>query len=340
MSSSDTWHFVVLGDTQNIGKNTSNPIRAAIINSIVENNPNLKFILHAGDIVQFGGEQDDWDRYFEDIENATKNDVKFYYSVGNHDQYTYSGLIEEDWATYLTNVDLPGNERYYSFDYNDQIHFIIINTDEYRDKWDDPYSTFNISAEQQSWILNDLETNTIDFVIAVFHRPCYSINYYGVTAAREQRRVLEPILVDFDVDLVFSGHLHYYHRTIRKSIVHVVTGGGGTSLINMHTNSDWKIGDEYSLNYHYCNITVVESEENLTVRVDMLKFNMYDKSTTLDDSFQIYPNPIETTEINMVETTTTTETITKTTTMGTTPNPFIPMMMGIVVIVFLRKIKK
>ena len=55
-SSSDPWHFAVLGDTQNIGENTSNPIRAAIMNSIVENNPNLKFILHAGDIVQFGGE--------------------------------------------------------------------------------------------------------------------------------------------------------------------------------------------------------------------------------------------------------------------------------------------
>ena len=177
-----------------------------------------------------------------------------------------------------------------------------------------------------------METNTIDFVIAVFHRPCYSINYYGVTAAREQRRVLEPILVNFNVDLVFSGHLHYYHRTNRSNTVHVVTGGGGTTLINMHIDSDWQIGDVYSLNYHYCNITVVESEENLMVRVDMLKFDVYDKSTTLGDSFQIILNPIETTATttDMVETTIT----------GTTPNPFIPMMMGMAVIVFLRKIKK
>lgn len=41
--------------------------------------------------------------------------------MGNHEQYTYAlgpGLwvpYDDDFSTYLDNVDLPGNERYYSF---------------------------------------------------------------------------------------------------------------------------------------------------------------------------------------------------------------------------------
>lgn len=327
-SSSDPWHFIVLGDTQNRGKNSSNPIRAALINSIVENNPNLRFILHTGDIVRFGGEQDDWDRYFEDIENATSKNVTFYYTVGNHDSYEYYKYFwltsEEGWQTYLDNVELEalGNERYYSFDYNNQIHFIIINTDEYWEGGD--HGTFNISAEQQSWILNDLETNSIDVVVAVFHQPSYSIRAGSrVIAAQEIRRVLEPILVDFNVDLVFSGHDHYYYRTNRSNIVHVVTGGGGGPLNPNSDTSEWQIGDVFFSEYHYCNITVREPEENLMIQLDMLTFDEKDNSTTLGDSFQIIPRPNE-----------------STTATNTTNNPFLPMMLGIAVIVLLRKLKK
>ncbi|WP_455462964.1 metallophosphoesterase, partial [Candidatus Hodarchaeum mangrovi] len=89
MSVEDDWYFIALGDTRNYVENSTNPIRAAIMNSIVENNLNLEFILHSGDIVYRGGEQDDWDRYYEEIENVTKNNVSIYYAVGNHEIYTY-----------------------------------------------------------------------------------------------------------------------------------------------------------------------------------------------------------------------------------------------------------
>lgn len=130
MSTDDTntWYFIALGDSrQQFGywndslghyshDNSSNPIRAALITSIVEDNPNVEFILHTGDMVSSGGEQDDWDRYFEDIENSTKNNIPFYYAVGNHEIYTYAqgpgnwGSYDDDFSAYLANVNLPGNE--------------------------------------------------------------------------------------------------------------------------------------------------------------------------------------------------------------------------------------
>ncbi|MFX1506112.1 MAG: metallophosphoesterase, partial [Promethearchaeota archaeon] len=116
ITSSNNWYFLALGDTRNWGENDSNPVRAALTNSLVENNPNLEFILHSGDMVNRGGEQADWDRYYEDIENATINNIDFYYAVGNHEYYTYNlpdgsyGPPDEDLSCYLANVELPGNE--------------------------------------------------------------------------------------------------------------------------------------------------------------------------------------------------------------------------------------
>ncbi|MFW9914176.1 MAG: metallophosphoesterase family protein [Candidatus Thorarchaeota archaeon] len=298
--SETTWHFIAISDTQQpIGEwdnttghytheNSSNPIRRALMNSIVENNPNLKFIVHAGDMVTSGGEQDDWDRYFEDIANATSRNIPIYYAVGNHEFYKCNvgefqfGAHEEDWATYLANVQLPGNERFYSFDYNDQIHFTFINTDE------DWHGGFQITAEQQAWLVNDLANKNLDFTIAVFHRPCYSIRSpESVQQAHRVREILEPMFVQYKVDLAFSGHNHYYYRTARNGIMHVVTGGGGANLGSNNDLSEWQEGDVFFSAYHYCNVTIQETYDQLMVRVDALIFHEDNKSTTLADSFQI-----------------------------------------------------
>ncbi|MFX0123757.1 MAG: hypothetical protein ACFFAE_08975 [Candidatus Hodarchaeota archaeon] len=89
---SNNWHFIPLGDIhQELGywddltqsystDNTSSSTRRELFNSIIENNPNLEFIIHTGDIVKSGGEQNDWNRYYEDIENVTKNNVSIYYA--------------------------------------------------------------------------------------------------------------------------------------------------------------------------------------------------------------------------------------------------------------------
>lgn len=354
---SDTWHFVALGDTrQHIGHwdeesqcystdNSSHPVRAALINSIVENNPNVEFIIHTGDMVKSGGEQDDWDRYFEDIENATKNNLPFYYAVGNHELYNYAlgngvwAPADEDFTIYLNNVELPGNERYYSFDYNSQIHFIFINTEEY---WD---GGFDITSDQKSWLINDLENNKTDFIVAVFHRPCYSIRDSGrVEDAHQVRNVLEPLFLQFGVDLVFSGHDHYYYHTIRNGITHVVTGGGGADLASNNDLSEWQDGDVFFSEYHYCNITVSETDGNLTVKVDSLIFHDNNKSTTLADSFKVPLFPIGTSSTTTTTIETTTEKMGTTSaspkTSLTTNSAFVSITLSLTVISLIKKSKK
>ncbi len=327
-------------------ENISNPIRAALMNSVVENNPNLNLIVHTGDMVYYGGEQDDWDRYYEDIENVTNNNITVYNAIGNHERYTYNideytyGISDENFSVYETNVDLPENERYYSFDYMNQVHFVIINTEE---NWNDNTHSFDITTEQKSWLLNDLETNEIDFVIAVFHRPCYSVRDSNrVHDAQQVRVVLEPILLQYGVDLVFSGHDHNYYRTTRKNIVHITAGGAGADL---HTNrdvSEWQENDVYFSEYHYCNVTVKnETDGRTTVKVDTLIFNELDRTTTIGDSVLIDPSLNTTTTTESTQSSTTTGQITtsstSTTNASTTPIFLISVLSGLVISLFLKK---
>jgi hypothetical protein len=299
-STATSWHFIALGDSRQqhgawdydnnkyFHDNSSNPTRAAIITSVVENNPNMEFVLHTGDMVSAGGEQDDWNRYYEDIENATKENVTFYNAIGNHERYTYAlgpgiyDLPDENFSTYLANVELPGNERYYSFDYMNQIHFVFINTEE------DWTGQFDITTDQYEWLISDLESNSLDFIVAVFHRPSYSIRDFNrVRDAQEVRTILDPIFITYGVDLVFSGHDHYYYHTVRNGITYVTTGGAGADLYTNGDTSEWQASDVYFSEFHYCNVSVTESAGVVSADIEVFIFNENDHSVSLGDSFSV-----------------------------------------------------
>ncbi len=280
----EPWYFIALGDSRNSEENSTNSIRRKVFESVVENNPNLEFILHSGDMVLHGGEQDEWDRYYEDIDIAIQNDVQLYYAVGNHEIYTHSlpdgsyGPIESNFSTYMKNVEMPGNERFYSFDFN-QIHFIVINTEEY---WN--HGELDLTIEQKNWITSDLEMNVDKFVVAMFHRPCYSVRSEGrVEDALAVRTVLESMLTEYGVDLAFSGHDHYYYRTTREGITHIATGGSGAPLYTPSSTSYAIDGDVYFAKYHYVNITVTDDN----VKLECVSFDNDIITTTIEDAFEI-----------------------------------------------------
>ena len=292
----DSWNFTIFGDTrQQSGTwdsttkhythdNASNPIRAAIVKKMVDENPAAEFIIHTGDAVMSGAEQDDWNRYLEDISPITDNNLSVYYAVGNHEYYTYAlgdgiyGPSDPTLTAYLASVDLPGNERYYSFDYNNQVHFVFINTEE---NWDGEYK---ITTEQSDWLVNDLSSNTIDLVVAVYHRPSYSIRSSSrVEDAREIRSVLGPILEQYGVDLVFSGHDHYYYRTTRNDITYITAGGGGANLYTNGDTSDWIDGDVYFSKYEYSTAIVT----NGAITVNTYSFDETDNTISLSDTVVI-----------------------------------------------------
>ncbi len=287
-SSDETWNFTVLGDTRNWEPNITNIYRQTIMEDVYLSNPNMDFIIQTGDLTHNGGEQDDWDLYYQDIDLLVQNDVTIYNAVGNHEMYTYPfpngtyGPLETNFSTYMANVDLPGNERFYSFDHKG-IHFIFINTDEYF-IYDDGYQ-FDITPEQEDWIHNDLQTNTMNFTIAIFHRPCYSLrdtsrSYQGSVI----RGILEPIFFEYDITLVFSGHDHYYYNTKREGIQHIVTAAAGAPLADLDNTGEAIENDVYFSEYHYCNVTVTDE----VITIEALVYDENLEYTTVEDTVTVY----------------------------------------------------
>ncbi|RYD74086.1 MAG: hypothetical protein EOP84_20485, partial [Verrucomicrobiaceae bacterium] len=135
-------------------------------------------------------------------------------TIGNHDGFSASSASQT--GPYYEIFTLPqqaeaggvasGTEAYYSFDYGN-IHFICL----------DSYGTDRSSTgTMATWLRNDLAENSKDWVIAFFHHPPYSKGSHDSDFEWdmvEMRQEILPILEEYGVDLVLSGHSHSYERS-------------------------------------------------------------------------------------------------------------------------------
>lgn len=83
---------------------------------------------------------------------------------------------------------------------------------------------------QRRWLEAALMASRAPWKVVALHRPLYASGLHG--GARSLRQSLEPLLSQHRIPLVLSGHEHFYERLEAKSIVHIVSGGGGAWLRN------------------------------------------------------------------------------------------------------------
>ncbi len=138
-----------------------------------------------------------------------------YSTCGNHDLFFSN--TEKQTGPYFNNFTFPVNgesggvpsktEAYYSFNYSN-IHFVCLesNVDSFKTKTD----------EMINWLRQDLSQNKLQWTIAYFHCPPYSKGYHDSDKNLNMifmREKVVPVLEEFGVDLVLSGHDHDYERT-------------------------------------------------------------------------------------------------------------------------------
>jgi hypothetical protein len=135
-------------------------------------------------------------------------------TLGNHDGHTADSATQT--GPYYNIFTLPkngeaggrasGTEAYYSFDYGN-IHFICL----------DSYETNRAPGSPMlTWLKADLDDTVQDWIIAFWHHPPYSKGSHNSdTEANliEMRQNVLPILEDYGVDLVLTGHSHSYERS-------------------------------------------------------------------------------------------------------------------------------
>ena len=198
-----SFKFAVIGDF-----GTASPWQYELGSQMVKTHKTFPFetVLMVGDNIYGPDRPQDYAAKFEKpYKGLLDAKVKFQASLGNHDdpnQRFYK----------LFNME---GKSYYSFKAPKQNVRIVA------------LETTYPQPEQIAWVEKELKESTEDWKIMFFHHPLYSSG--GRHGSDVQlRESLEPLFVQYNVSVVFTGHDHFYERIKpQKGIVHFVTGSGG-----------------------------------------------------------------------------------------------------------------
>ena len=129
--------------------------------------------------------------------------VKFYASLGNHDTSN-----QRFYAPFNMN-----GEEYYRLDRNG-VSIYALNSN-YLDK------------KQLDWLTAELAKDKNSWRVAFFHHPPYSSGCrHG--SDDQVHQILHPLFVKSGIDVVFTGHDHFYERVKpQDGITYFVSGGAG-----------------------------------------------------------------------------------------------------------------
>ena len=198
--------FLVIGDS-----GTGGSSQREVANRIVEVHKIVpfEFAIMVGDNLYGSEGAGDYRRKFEEPYKPLLNaGVKFYASLGNHDDptqrfYKNFNMNGEKFYTFKPpkkGLDVVGGVRFFALDSN------------------------YMSQEQIQWLEKELKASGTDWKIPYFHHPLYSSGEkHGSDAGLRDQ--LEPLFVKYGVDVVFTGHEHFYERLKpQKGITYFVNG--------------------------------------------------------------------------------------------------------------------
>ena len=245
-------------------------------------------VILLGDNAYWSGTQEEYqNNFFDGFYNEIFENTVIWPAPGNHDYYGAS-IPMTPTAPYFDIFDIPTNAecgglesnstQYYSFDYGN-IHFVSL----------DSYAVDrDAHAEMANWLRTDLDSNDLAWTIAFWHHPPYSKgshdsdNQTGVDLELvEMRENIVPILEDYNVDLVLSGHSHSYERS------KLIAGhyGYSTSFSGSHLRSKYSGNELLDCAYYkFSDTTNVNSKGSVYAVVGV--------SGWLSDRCDDWPHPV------------------------------------------------
>lgn len=164
----------------------------------------FEFVIMLGDNMYGRQQRQDFvDKFERPYAPLLQAGVRFYASLGNHDDQAnrnYEGF------------NMSG-ERYYTY-VKKGVRFVVLDTN-------------LMDPKQLAWVEDTLKSAQESWKICYFHHPLYSdAGRHGPDV--QLRVALEPILVRYGVNAVFSGHEHVYERVKpQKGITYFIDGSSG-----------------------------------------------------------------------------------------------------------------
>ena len=172
--------------------------------------------LWLGDNVYSSGTDVEYQNRLFDVYPEVLRSIVSRPTPGNHD---YGSIDVNHNGPYYSNFTMPttgeaggvpsGKEGYYSYDYG-SVHFVSLNSE--------PLQWFLTStSEMCNWLKQDLAANQQPWTIVYWHQPAYTKGGHDsddlFSRSYFMRTNIVPILEQYGVDVVLSGHSHSYERT-------------------------------------------------------------------------------------------------------------------------------
>jgi len=239
----DSFSMVAFGDTR-----TDDEVHQKVSNQIVAEKPLIVF--QTGDLMDSALEVAQWNNFFA-IEAAMLKSSFYFPIFGNHevggDSYYY---------TLFETRNSYDSERNWYADWG-QVGFIGI--EQYKTRWAE-------DEEALLWLEETLiKLQDKRYLIFSHHEPMYTFSNHGPWL--EGREVIQPLLEEYGVDMVLSGHNHCYERFEVNGIVYIVTGGGGAPLYSTGTGpeEEMPLFQNWGKFYHFLRLDISPEKIHVTV---------------------------------------------------------------------------
>jgi len=303
VSSDKFCDFIAISDSQGMIENDYNKF-LKILSKVLNNFKNTQFVIHLGDFVDDGNNENYWDFI---LNSKIWSQIPILPVAGNHEAKFHPTLnfagIENSIINHF-NIEFPEQDNldkgvYYFFEQNDCI-FVFLNTNIYG----------GLGREQIKWVNNILEKSEAKWKILFTHKNIYSNGpHQSDSGTLVMRKEINEICSQFNIDLVISGHEHVYSRTkslcygvpTREYIEHeeTIINPDGTTFITLGPIGvkNYKIHNKnkiinkviFDLNCpSFAKIKVTENE----MEVQVYKFEYDSDVPDVIDKFKIKKDPL------------------------------------------------
>jgi len=294
--------FLAYGDTRSHPEQTNN-VTGRMLTEIINDPEYQTFSLHSADWVNTGLSENDWDTEFFSRTGECLNNLEFQSKIpimgarGNHENRSskktdeFASVFNKYFPYNLPNGTGNGDNMYYSFDYG-AVHIIVI------DQYDGDPNESSLGAEQLEWLENDLANTNKLWKFIILHEPGWSASSTSKEHANniDVQQNIQPLCVQYGVQVVFNGHNHYYSHALKDGVHHLTIGGGGAPL---HTPSYMSGGVivNAEATYHFAKIDINNMEATINIvrpdgtTVETINLFVQQDIESINSNIIVYPNP-------------------------------------------------
>ena len=193
--------FLYVGDAQNYILE----LWSRVIRNAYKTAPDADFFIHAGDLVDKGHEDIDWNEWFA-AGSFIHSEIPAIAVPGNHEYryldgsvYSQDEVLSVQWNAqfgFPKNGPRGLEKTCYYIDYPD-IKIIALNS--------------NVAIKRKSkWRREILKSNDKKWIVVTYHHPLFSASTGRDNP--EIRSLWQPIFEEYNIDLALQGHDHSYAR--------------------------------------------------------------------------------------------------------------------------------